>query len=743
MTNGRVGIGTAGPGYRLHVLASGSQQVVGFFEGSDNSWTSIYLNGTSPSSGIMFGYNRNGLLKAYHGINSSDDYFLTVGSFSNPIYVKSSNGFVGVNTNAPTANLQVTGSMRVTNLLGPGVVTADASGNLSVASGSPVTGSGTTNYVARWASANTLGTGALTDWGSSVGIGIGTAVPNYTLSLPSNAFIGPNPPTAAGSGGDITIKGGDANGTDQMAGRLFLRAGQSTGTGGGSGMSQITFYVTPPSTVSSSTINNTIPVINISDEGKMVVSRNYAGASNIRFWAETNSEGIAAMGTNNSATGGTGVYGQAFATSGTTYGIYGSASGGSTNWAGYFQAGNVFIQNYLGVNQATPAYPVDVKTGTNGYGLNHTDGTVVMSTYVGNGGVYGGSIGTQSNHPFFIFTNNTGAKLTVMPSGNVGIGQTNPTTGKLEVLEPTGYYNVYSTNTYVGSQDHYGTYSKSVNGPGYGYGVYAEGGYYGVYGVGNGTTYTGGVTGVYGSSSGTAGTRYGVYGTASGGTTNYGVYCAGNGGYTGSWAAVSDRKFKENIQPMQTSTLAKVMQLKPVTYTMKKDPEFSSMNFPEGTQVGFIAQDVEQVFPELVVSGSAPGNIDPKTGRSETTIDYKGLNYIGLTPILVEAIQEQQQIIDTVRAENAEMKAQLASMNGASAARSCNGNVTTDANGYATVQLPAGFENANTRFRYQLTIVGTDFAQAIVYQQISNNSFVIRTDKPGIQVSWQVTGTAR
>jgi hypothetical protein len=243
--------------------------------------------------------------------------------------------------------------------------------------------------------------------------------------------------------------------------------------------------------------------------------------------------------------------------------------------------------------------------------------------------------------------------------------------------------------------------------------------------------------------SGTAGTRYGVFGTASGGTTNYGLYCSGNGGYTGSWSAVSDRKFKENIQPMQAGTLAKVMLLKPVTYTMKQTEEYRSMNFPEGTQVGFIAQDVEQVFPELVTNGAAPGNPDPKTGRSDQMIEYKGLNYIGMTPILVEAIQEQQLMIDTIRAENASLKSQLSSMNGASAGHTCSGNVTTDANGYATVQLPAGFEAANIDFRYQLTIVGPDFAQAIVYQQISNNTFVIRTDKPGVTVSWQVTGSAR
>jgi hypothetical protein len=91
-------------------------------------------------------------------------------------------------------------------------------------------------------------------------------------------------------------------------------------------------------------------------------------------------------------------------------------------------AGNV------GIGTITPIYPLDIKTplSVSAYGLNHTDGDVIMSTYVGNGGVIGGSIGTQSNHPFFIYTNNTGAKLTVLPTGDIGVGTTAPTS-KLEV----------------------------------------------------------------------------------------------------------------------------------------------------------------------------------------------------------------------------------------------------------------------------------------------------------------------
>ena len=68
-----------------------------------------------------------------------------------------------------------------------------------------------------------------------------------------------------------------------------------------------------------------------------------------------------------------------------------------------------------------------------------------------------------------------------------------------------------------------------------------------------------------------------------------------------------------------------------------------------------------------------------------------------------------------------------------------NGNITTDATGAATVTLPSYFEAENIDFRYQLTAIGT-FAQAIVAKEISNNTFVINTDKPNVKVSWQVTG---
>lgn len=68
-----------------------------------------------------------------------------------------------------------------------------------------------------------------------------------------------------------------------------------------------------------------------------------------------------------------------------------------------------------------------------------------------------------------------------------------------------------------------------------------------------------------------------------------------------------------------------------------------------------------------------------------------------------------------------------------------NGTITTDENGVATVTMPGYFEALNRDFRYQLTVIG-QFAQAIVAEKIAANHFTIKTDKPNVEVSWQVTG---
>jgi hypothetical protein len=69
------------------------------------------------------------------------------------------------------------------------------------------------------------------------------------------------------------------------------------------------------------------------------------------------------------------------------------------------------------------------------------------------------------------------------------------------------------------------------------------------------------------------------------------------------------------------------------------------------------------------------------------------------------------------------------------------GNVTLDAKGEAVVTLPAYVHALNTGFRYQLTAVGAPGPNLFIAEKIAGNRFKIAGGKPGMEVSWQVTGT--
>jgi len=71
------------------------------------------------------------------------------------------------------------------------------------------------------------------------------------------------------------------------------------------------------------------------------------------------------------------------------------------------------------------------------------------------------------------------------------------------------------------------------------------------------------------------------------------------------------------------------------------------------------------------------------------------------------------------------------------------GNVGLDASGAATIVLPTYFEALNRDFRYQLTAIGAPGPNLYVSRTIEGNSFSIAGGEPGIDVSWQVTGTRK
>jgi hypothetical protein len=82
----------------------------------------------------------------------------------------------------------------------------------------------------------------------------------------------------------------------------------------------------------------------------------------------------------------------------------------------------------VGIGTVTPANKFTVQTLTKDFGFTHTDGTVIVGSYVGDFGIdgTGGWFGTKTNHPLNFFTNNSLAQMTILPSGRVGIGTTTP-----------------------------------------------------------------------------------------------------------------------------------------------------------------------------------------------------------------------------------------------------------------------------------------------------------------------------
>ena len=107
-------------------------------------------------------------------------------------------------------------------------------------------------------------------------------------------------------------------------------------------------------------------------------------------------------------------------------------------------------------------------------------------------------------------------------------------------------------------------------------------------------------------------------------TTVFASYGNGNATYSGSIFQSSDQRLKTNITALDSfATLALVDQLNPVSYNRIDQPD-------QGTNLGFIAQEVQKIFPTLV-STSSPTTLTPNGTLT--------LNYQGLIAPLVKAVQ--------------------------------------------------------------------------------------------------------
>jgi hypothetical protein len=113
----------------------------------------------------------------------------------------------------------------------------------------------------------------------------------------------------------------------------------------------------------------------------------------------------------------------------------------------------------------------------------------------------------------------------------------------------------------------------------------------------------------------------------------------------------SDAKLKENITA-ETNILDRISLLNPVSYHYKK---MEGQNLPQGTQHGFISQEMAEVFPELTRDITKP--VFDKDGKIVSELSFKAINYVGMISLLTEAVKELNVELMAVRQDLDEYKA--------------------------------------------------------------------------------------
>jgi hypothetical protein len=268
-----------------------------------------------------------------------------------------------------------------------------------------------------------------------------------------------------------------------------------------------------------------------------------------------------------------------------------------------------------------------------------------------------------------IYTIICSAQIQIAETGNVAIGDTLSSDIKLFVNTPdshgTGIYSLVESrkmNTIAISGEAHGAIDTqiAVMGRSTNY-LYNTGRAFGVMGIA-GNRKAGYNYGVFG---GLEGNRNGagIFGTASTALIpqmngKYAGYFFGDVYITGTLTAaetttMSDARYKSNIQPVNTTALAKISALNPVQYTMLSGEAIALANseMSDTTSIstitisddelarinkihyGLLAQEVKELYPELV---------------HEDAAGVMSINYIELIPLLIQAVQDLSEQVKTL-----------------------------------------------------------------------------------------------
>ena len=268
----------------------------------------------------------------------------------------------------------------------------------------------------------------------------------------------------------------------------------------------------------------------------------------------------------------------------------------------------------------------DVGTGAGPLFLVHNNPTVAGNAYYNTAWLYGGGVGKPafldlSNGMHFFTSNATvGAKgtaisdvaerMTITSDGKVGIGTNNPL-AMLEVVTA-------ASRSFFISQGWLNTNTTRI-----------------------GAMAAGGVTNIPLEIEGAPI----QFVSGSSGSEIMRIASDGNLWIAGSYSNASDRRLKDHIAPLAYG-LDAVMKLKPSSFQMKQG---------DGrTRLGFIAQEVQPVLPELIRDEvQQPG---PNAKPGATPQSYLAMDYIGVIPVLTQSIQELKKEQDKMKQEIASLK---------------------------------------------------------------------------------------
>jgi hypothetical protein len=351
------------------------------------------------------------------------------------------------------------------------------------------------------------------------------------------------------------------------------------------------------------------------------------GVYGLNFSYGTNATGV--YGESRSTTG-IGISGEAAHTTGVNYGIKGSTSS-LNGFSGYFSGGKFYTDAPVGIGTTSPNQAISVYRSTGNSAMNFlnsiTGSTSTDGLFIGISGNSNYLWGYES-YPLVLATNST-SRLYITSDGDIGVGSTAPA-AKLHIStnSSSGYPHILlseSSTEYARLMFKNNTTTNNW--------IIAGGPW---------STASGARLNFYYSATGdiVSITGDGKVGIGTGSPTQA-LHVVGNAYKTvggTSWATSSDIRLK-NLLGNYTKGLKEITALLPVRYVYKENNPRKLSSTDE--QVGFVAQDVQKVFPEAV---------------TEAEDGYLDFNIHAINVAVVNAIKELKIENDNLKAENELLK---------------------------------------------------------------------------------------